>query len=399
MVRSATTLMAILLLGLVLGAGLGYYFGASGAESSTVISTTTVTTTVAGVTTVSSTTTETVTEVETNTVTVTTTITTQYPVELVDAAGNTVVLETEPTRVVSLSPAITETIFALNAQDKLVGVDNSSDYPQELEQLVAEGKVRRVGGYWWSALDLEAIAELQPDLVIAEVGAHIKIKDQFEQLGLKVLYVRGGAARSVEDVKADILLIGQALNRMEEARSVTADIDAKVAEITSRLEASGAEPVPVYVEVGAYSGQLWGAGAGTFIDALITVAGGSNVLAAYSGYPQLGYEDVVAAQPSVIIATASYMDPGMAQGYLDEIVSRPGWSEVPAVRDGRVYVLAGQAANVLVRPGPRIVEALDILAKILHPEIFGEPAGPEIVSPAQLAAPKPGPPQIAVPVV
>ncbi len=380
MVRGVSTLVAILILGVVLGAGLGYYLGAGRAKTPTLTVTQTI----------PSTTTRLV--ARTTTVTVTETMHTRYPLELVDASGDTVVIESEPARVVSLSPAITETIFALHAETKLVGVDNSSDYPQELELLVAEGKVRRVGGYWWSALDLEAIASLQPDLVIAEVGAHIKIQDQFRQLGLKVLYVRGGAARSVEDVKADILLIGQALNRLEEAQRIVDTIDEEVSEIRARLESVGAEPVPVYVEVGAYSGQLWGAGAGTFIDALVTLAGGVNVLAEYSGYPQLGYEDVVAAQPSVIIAVANFMDSGAAQAYLEEILSRPGWSEIPAVRDGRVYVLAGQSANVLVRPGPRIVEALELLAEILHPEVFGTPSGPGIVSAAKLAAQPCSPP-------
>ncbi len=388
MVRGATTLVVALLLGVVVGSMLSYQLGLSRETiTTTAFRTTTVTETLEGEATtftsaVATTVTETVTQVETTTIT----IQTRYPIKLVDATGTTVTIESEPLRVVSLSPAITETIFALGAQDKLVGVDNSSDYPQELEQLVAEGKVRRVGGYWWSVLDIEAIVDLQPDLVIAEVGAHIKIKEQFAQLGLNVLYVRGGAARNIEDVKSDILLIGQALNKLPEAQRIVDKIDEKVSELRTMLENAGVEPVSIYVEVGAYSGQLWGAGGATFIDALISAAGGVNALAKYSGYPQLGYEDIVAAQPSVIVAVAGFMNSDMARDYLEEIISRPGWSDVPAVRDGKVYVLVGQTANVLVRPGPRVVEALDILARILHPEVFGEPSGPELISTASLSA-------------
>jgi len=367
---------------LILGLFLGYVYAAniSGPSTTTILSvkTSAVTVTTTFTTTARMLETSVVERTSVSTSITTKTVVKPYPRTLIDALGRTVRIEERPRRIVVLSPAITETVFTLGAGRLVVGVDAVSDYPPIVVKLRSNGSIANVGGYWWSYIKVEKIVELKPDLVIAEVGAHAKLREVFEEKGLNVLYVRGGAAKSIRDVKQDILLIGAALGYDSRARELVSMIDSTVREITSRLAAHNASRVKVYVEVGSWQGQLWTAGGDTFINDVLSKAGGVNVFSKYSGYPQISYEDVVAANPDVIIVPASHMGAEEASKIISRLASRPGWSSIRAVEDKQVYVLLNGAADSLLRPGPRVIEALKMLASILHPEIFGEYGGGDV---------------------
>jgi len=320
------------------------------------------------------------TKVVTETVVKEYTVVKKYPLEVVDALGRIVRVESVPRRVVSLAPSITEMLFALGVGEYIVGVDKYSNYPPEIVKLREEGKVVCVGGYWNP--DLEKIVKLQPDLVVAGVGAHAKLLDKFNELGLKVIYVHGGIAANVRDIVSDIQLLGLVFNVTDRASKLSEEILNYVKDISAKIEeakkANKTTVKRVLVLLGPPSMGLWSTGSGTFIDYLIKVAGGVNILSKYHGWIQVGYEEIIKADPEVIIITVMGTRED-ALKILEEVKNSP-LNATSAVRSGRVYVLIGEADDVLCRPGPRITIALDILVRILHPKVFGEVERDDVIT-------------------
>jgi len=288
------------------------------------------------------------------------------PIKIYDAFGRQLVLEKVPHRVVSLSPTITETLFALGLGDKVVGVDKYSNYPPEVVKLVEEGKIKIIGSYWEP--DFEKIVECNPDLVIADISPHGKYLEKFDELGLNVLFVHGGAASSIEDIISDILTIAKTFGVEDKGEELVANIREKVNMIREKV--ANATKVKVLILLGPPAWGLWSTGAGTFIDNLVTLAGGTNVFAKYHGWIQTSYEEILAQDPEVIIITVMGTDVNTEE-LLMEVINTP-LNATKAAEKGRIYILTGVANDILCRPGPRVIEALEMLGQIIHPEIFGE---------------------------
>jgi len=244
-------IIAVLVLGLILGASLTY-FAVPLKEGAT----TTLTTTITFKQTPS-------TIIKTKTVLATTTIKSEYPITIVDALGRIVVIKEEPKRIVTLSPAITEDVFALGLGKYVVGVDSFSNYPPEVVKLKDEGRIADVGGYWQP--DLEKIVELNPDLILADAGAHAKLREKFMELGLTVVYVKGGSAGSLEDILSDLGLIAQIFHVEEKAEEVSKELLAQIQDVEEKLTRANATKVKVLVLLGPPSWGYWSAGSGTFI--------------------------------------------------------------------------------------------------------------------------------------
>ena len=263
-------------------------------------------------------------------------------------------------RVISLAPSVTETIFALGAGDRLVGVSAHCDYPPEVRG------IDRVGTF--VTPNVERILATHPDVVIAVPSpGNQRPVEALRDLGLRVVVVD---AHSVAELEAAIVTIGETVGRAAEARALVARIEARFAAVRARV--AEAPPRRVLLFVGHR--PLIAAGAGTVQDELIRRAGGVNLAAsAGRGWPHLSLEFVIAAAPEVII------DTGMEDGGGGETFWR-AFPSLPAVRDGRVSGFAGDA---LLRPGPRIGEAVDALARRIHPEHV-DPAAP---SPTAAGAP------------
>lgn len=268
-----------------------------------------------------------------------------------DQAGRSVRLPANPERVVALAPSVTEIVFALKQEHRLVGATQFSDYPPEAEE------VPKVGSY--IRLDLEKITALAPDLCIAvKDGNPVDVVNRLEALNIPVYAVD---PRSLDTVMTAILGIGELLNATDRAASMVGDIKHRVSRI--RQLASGAKEHPgVFFQIGV--SPIVSAGTPTFIHELITAAGGRNLAAGDTPYPRFSREQVLALAPDILIITS------MARDELFQKVKQEwmGWPDMPAVRAGRVFILD---SDVLDRPGPRMVDGLDRLFAIIHPELAG----------------------------
>jgi iron complex transport system substrate-binding protein len=274
-------------------------------------------------------------------------------ISVVDDADRTVEVVRNPQRLISLAPSNTEILFALGLGDKVVGVTDFCDYPEEAKA------VEKVGGI---EHNLEKIVALNPDLVLAIGGSPAQVEKaiEMEKLDLTVLILDPG---DIESIMADIELIGKATGAEKAASELVTDLRSRFNDITAKARGAGSSP-KVFFELDATDpSKPYTPGPGSFIDALISLTGGSNIAAgAKMQWAQLSTEEIIAQDPEVIIlGDANY-------GVTVEMVKeRPGWSVITAVKNGDIYPID----DILVsRPGPRIIDGLEALARIIHPELF-----------------------------
>lgn len=271
-----------------------------------------------------------------------------------DMLGRQVSLKTAPQRIVSLAPSCTEIIAALGLQDKLVGITEHTDYPPEVLNLP------KVGSY--VNLNLEAIAMLNPDLVIAtEDGNPEEIVNSLQKLSIPVYVLK---LRTYETIQDSIFSLGKFLGRQKEAEIVVENMKSVAACISGKT--NGAKRFSVLWVYDQY--PIVSAGRDTFTNELIQMAGGDSITGDVSiSYPRLTIENVIARNPNVIVVTS--MDPSRDRKEREEWWNK--WSMIDAVQNKRVYVMQ---SGLLDRPSPRIVYGLAQLARTFHPEIFsGDP--------------------------
>lgn len=279
---------------------------------------------------------------------------TASPINLTDGLGRAVTLPAPAQRVVSMAPSNTEILYAIGAGGQMVGRDEFSDYPEAVKSLPS------IGGSM-SEYSLEQIAALEPDLVLASgINTPEQVKS-IENLGLTVFYL--GNPTTLEEMYANLAIVGQLTGRDDEAKALVESLQTRVAEVDKKL-ATITERPSVFYEIDASDpAKPYTAGPGTFIDQLIARGGGVNVgAAAGDPYPQLGLEQIVVSNPQVILLGDA------AYGTTPELVAeRPGWEVLAAVQNGAIYPFDD---NLVSRPGPRLVDGLEQLAQLLHPELF-----------------------------
>ena len=270
-----------------------------------------------------------------------------FPLEISDSVGNTVTLETPPLRIASLSAGHTEILYAIGAGDQVAVVDSTSDCPQEANGLP------KVDAF---SPSVEAIAELEPDLVIIFFDPG-DLQSSLQGLDIPVLNL--ASPSSVEGVYDQIELLGEATGQVDEATDLVADMQAAVQEIRSEI-GDVADGPTVFHEI---DNTYFTAGPGSFIADLYDILGAGNIAdATGQPFPQMSVEAIIEADPEVIILADE--DAGESA---DTVRDRPGWGSVSAVRNDRIYVVD---PNIVSRPGPRLVEALRTLAAYLYPELF-----------------------------
>ena len=283
-------------------------------------------------------------------------------VTLVDYMGNVVTLTSAPERIVSLSPSNTEMLFAVGAGDSVVGVTDFCNYPYNFTAWIEAGNMTSIGNFWQPSV--EPIVALEPDLVLASSGS-LDAAETLKNLGYAVLVVEG---QTIEDVLRDVLLVGRATYKNTESIAIVNEMRARIDAVVN--QAAGATTTPkVYHEV--WNDPLMSVGPNTFIDELITLAGGENIFHdATTSWPIVSSEAIIEKNPDVMFFPDMYM--GRANFYetIEAVESRPGWDTITAVQNGALYEMN---ADIISRSGPRIVDALEILAKMVHPEIFGQP--------------------------
>lgn len=291
-------------------------------------------------------------------------------ISVVDALGREVVFDKPPGRVVSLAPSITEILFSLGLQDRVVGVTSHCNYPPEVLQLVSKKEIAVIGGFW--APDLEKIVSLRPDLVIGSAGTppHLQLKEPLEQAGIKVFYTR--VASDKYDVYSDIRALAKVfgVEKVVEELIDRIEVDIKSVE---RAVPEGGRP-KVLVLLGPPGWGLYSAGGNTFMGWLIRTAGGINIAERFTGWPALDYEFILSQDPDVIIVSAM----GLNYTTLVREINETPLTQTKAFKTGRVYLVDQEANDILVRPGPRLGVAVRLLASILFPDIFGPPKIPVV---------------------
>ncbi len=269
-----------------------------------------------------------------------------FPMTVTDDAGRKVTIAREPQRIISLASSNTEILFALGLGNRVVGVDQYSDYPP-----AAKDKPQ-VGSF--VSPDLEKIMALQPDLILG-TEMHLQTTvPELEKRGLTVMIVN---PKTVKSVLSGITLVGRVTGRQNEAEALVKSMQDRIASVEARWK--GAKPVRTFFEL---SPELYTAGPGSFVDDMIRLAGGSNI-AANSGkeWPQLNQESLILADPEVIFLADHGSDGGQNP---QTVAARPGWKQISAVKTGRIFEIDPNLTN---RPGPRVVDGLEMMVDRLHP--------------------------------
>ncbi len=268
---------------------------------------------------------------------------------LTDVLGRQVTIEKQPEKIVSLTPTNTEIVCALGLRDKLVAADTYSDYPADVQNLP------KIGDY--SQINVEAVAAMEPDLVLAGDQLQQEAIDALEQLGLCVVATE---AKTIDGVKDSMTLVGQATGAAKEAEAAVKDYEAAIAAVTEKIAASGETAKPrVYWAVSFGEWGDFSAGPGSFADEIITLAGGENVAGkADNPWPMYSPEQIVDDDPDIVIIPG---DESMRQAFMEF----ENYSSLRAVKDGSVYCVD---ANIVSRAGPRLSQAVELVYNILHGE-------------------------------
>jgi iron complex transport system substrate-binding protein len=270
----------------------------------------------------------------------------EFPLTLEDVLGRTVTLAEAPRRIVSLSPGVTEILFAIGAGDQVAGVTEFCSYPPQA------GTKTRVGGFSGITVNLEQLAALKPDLVILSGEMHQRIITLLDRLGIPSF---GVEPRNFQEVYGTIETLGVLTGNVPGARETVAEMRTKIDRAQTRRD--GRERPLVFWELS--DDPLMSIGGGTFINEAIDLSGGKNIFGELQErWPMVSTEQVLLRKPEWIIAghdNGMSVEPGVLR-------SRPGWGGIPAVRDGRIATVD---ADTLYRYGPRLADAVLALADIL----------------------------------
>jgi iron complex transport system substrate-binding protein len=277
-----------------------------------------------------------------------------FPVTLTDGLGQEVTIESEPATIISIVPSNTEITYALGVGDKVVGVSNYDNYPEEVLEK------EKVGGL---EIDVEKVLSLQPDLLLLSPShnQYTDVLDQFRKLGIAILVV--GDASSFEDVYSSIRLIAKATGTNEKAEEIISDMQERLEELKEKAQAVS-EPKKVWVEVSP-APDIYTTGKGTFMHEMLEAIQAINAAGEQEGWVKFTEEEAVKLNPDVIITTYGYYVDNPEQS----VLNRAGWAEVPAVKNEQVFDVNN---DTVTRPGPRLIDGVETLAKLIYPEIFNQ---------------------------
>jgi len=269
-----------------------------------------------------------------------------------DDMGRAVVIDQMPQRLVSFGPSITEILFALGLEEKVIGVSDYCDYPEAAKLKTKVGDAFNPS--------LEKIIELEPDLVLTVKQEQLNA--QLDTLGVKFVVLD---PKDIDGILGDIELVGEITGTEREAKELIKDMQDSISQVVAQME--GISKVSVFFIVDATDTTLpWTAGTGSFIDALITMAGGENIAGGTQGaWVQFSLEQIVSSDPEIIVIQT--MTGGVPTISKEELETHPVWGEMTAVKQGKIRFING---DLVSRPGPRIVQGLAEMAKIIHPELF-----------------------------
>jgi iron complex transport system substrate-binding protein len=289
-----------------------------------------------------------------------------FPVTLTDDEGTEVTIPAEPEKIVSLTPATNEILFAIGGGDRVVGkVEDVANFPPEAANIPVVAT--------FNGVDVEKIIDLEADLVIS-AGAGLTQGDAVEQLRRADVPVLVIYPTTIDGGLAGIRLVGQATGLTETAESLAIGMEQRIDEL-ERLAATAAENPRVFYEIDT-TGGIFTPPADSIYGEMLRLAG-SEPISGNASY-SISLEDLVAADPEVILLGDA------AYGATPEAVAdRAGWKGMTAVKQGRIYPIDD---IIVTRPGPRLVEGLEALIRAIHPDLAGQLPTPEPVSVRDLPA-------------
>lgn len=280
-------------------------------------------------------------------------LSTVYPLTVVDATGESITFTEAPKQIVSLSPAETEALFALGLDEKIVGVSDFDDYPEAVTTKA------RMGGIY--SPNEEAIIVAEPDLVVTGISMSVEATEKLRELGITIIKTD---PKSVDDVIANIELLGQITDQQAEAMTVVDTMKQERTEVTEAVKSLTPEQKKkVYIEFSLG----WTVGSGEFLNELITLAGGVNVAADTVGWNEISEEKIINDNPDVILYNMNVKDE-TTQETLDQIIkARSGWDQITAIKNDAIV---GLNDNLVSRPGPRVTQGLKEIATAIYPELL-----------------------------
>jgi iron complex transport system substrate-binding protein len=280
-------------------------------------------------------------------------------VTVTDDTGYVLNMTAYPERIVSLAPSNTQVLFAVGAGDNVVGVTDYDHYPYNFTAWIEAGNMTSIGNYYQPAV--EPIVALNPDLVLASLGS-VETADQLRTLGYNVLTL---TPTDLDGIMKNMITVGKATNHETEATEMVNDMQQRIDAVVNGVKQATTKP-KVYHEI--WSDPYMSVGKGTFVDNAIKLAGGQNIFEnATNAYPEVSSEAVIEQNPDIIVFPTQ-MGVESFWGDFETVANRPGWSSINAVKNDKMYAVNG---DIIDEPGPRQVDSLEILAKIIHPEIFG----------------------------
>ena len=272
--------------------------------------------------------------------------------DFTDEVGRTVRIPQPVRRIVSLAPSLTETVYALGLEDKLVGDTDYCDYPADAT------KKHKVGG----AINpnMEEVAALKPDVVLVVKSLNrLETVRALEQIGIPVYSTD---PHTVKDVVASMKKLSGVLGSQEAGDAVNEKLENRLAAVHTKLNGVAAKRVMFVV----WTEPLISVGRKTFIADVLEQAGGMSVVESKQDWPQFSLEEAVRLQPEYLVFASSHSE--TVQNDMEALALKPGWSAMDAVKKRKIAIVS----DAINRPGPRIVEAVEELARQLHPEVFSE---------------------------
>lgn len=277
----------------------------------------------------------------------TTAMTTIYPLTIVDKFGDEITIETEPMKVISLSPEMTEIIFGIGGGDKLIGRSSYCDYPAMTSEIDDYGSL--------TSINIETVIAADPDVIFVSSMATDDSVAALKDQGIKVIALDKDS--SLEGTYEYFNAVGKVINRQSEALALETSIKGQIEGVATQVE--GLEAPTLYYVVYAAEGYDSAATGDTFIHEIIEVAGGDNVAKDGTDW-SYSIEKLVEQDPEIVICS----EHGDAKASVENLT---GYKDLTAVLEGRLFEVD---ANIFSRQGPRIGDAVVTLAKILHPEVF-----------------------------
>ena len=275
------------------------------------------------------------------------------PGTIIDDWGRQVHLDSVPTRIISHVPSITETIFALGLGDKLVADSDYCDYPE------AAKTKPKIGGYFTP--NIEEIIAMKPDFVLTD-GYAPELITKLDSLGIPIAVID---PKDINGVLKDIELLGNITGSQKKAAEIISDFEKRVYSVMYKVAPLCYLPSVFYVFDATDTTKPWTAGRGSFVNSLISMAGGHNVASGASDpWIQFNMEELVNSDPEIILVDSSHGSAAISPAQIEQL---PGWRDLRAVKENHIYIIDGDLVN---RSGPRIVEGLEEMAKILHPDLF-----------------------------